>query len=99
MSDAPKVEIFPDTPSIEGTFAELVCSDEAKIVLKTASGNKSFMIEDPQKIVVMGKDGGKADLKCGAQQPVPMKIEFEPAPAGSKFDGFVRVFAASSEWL
>jgi len=39
----------------------------------------------------MGKDGGKADLTCGPQQPIPMRIQYDPAPTGSTFEGYVRI--------
>jgi hypothetical protein len=86
-----KVQTFPDTPSAEGTFEELLCEDKAKVVLKTAGGMMKFVIDDPQKIVVAGKEGGKADLNCGQQKPVPMKVEYDPAKPGSGYDGTVKV--------
>jgi hypothetical protein len=84
-------QIFPDRPSAEGTFISLQCEGQAKIILKTAAGNKTFVIEDPLKIVVVGKDGGKADLSCGDQQPVPLRIEYDPAQPGTGIDGAVRI--------
>ena len=89
--DEPTTQIFPDKPSAEGTFISLLCGDQAKIILKTTSGNKIFVIEDPSKIVVQGKDGGKADLSCGDQQPVPLRVEYDPAQPGSGTDGSVRI--------
>ncbi len=86
----PKVEIFPDLPSAEGLFVTFLCDDRPKIVLLTSSGKKTFLIEDPGKIVVVGKAGGKVDLNCGDQTGVPLKVEYEQAPAGEGLDGFVR---------
>ena len=91
VSDPSKTQVFAEKPSVEGTFAEFVCGAEPKVVLKTAAETKTFIIEDPKRIVVMGKDGGKAELSCGAQQPIPMRIQYEPAPPGSEFEGYVRV--------
>jgi hypothetical protein len=85
-----KVQIYQGLPSVEGTFLKLLCEENAKIVLKTPTGNKTFVIEDPTKIVVTGKAGGKADLSCGDQSPVSIKIEYAPAPEGSGADGAVR---------
>jgi Tfp pilus assembly protein PilF len=89
--EEPKVQIFTGNPTAEGTFSALMCEDRAKIVLKTSSGNKVFTIEDPLKIVVVGKDGGKADLSCGEQKPVGLRVEYDPAGAGSGVDGAVRI--------
>ena len=89
--DEPTTQIFPDKPSAEGTFISLVCEGKAKIILKTPTGNKTFVIEDPQKIVVVGKDGGKADLSCGDQQPVTLRIEYEPSQQAFGLDGAVRI--------
>jgi tetratricopeptide (TPR) repeat protein len=89
--DEPTTQIFPDKPSAEGTFIALQCEGQAKIILKTAAGNKTFVIEDPLKIVVVGKGGGKADLSCGEQQPVALRIEYDPAQPGTSADGAVRI--------
>jgi len=89
--EEPKVQIFPDKPSAEGIFAALLCGDSARIVLKTPTGNKIFVIEDPLKIVVVGKEGGKTDLNCGEQKPVGLKVQYDPAEAGSGVDGAVRI--------
>ncbi len=89
--EEPKVQIFPGKPTAEGTFAALLCEDHAKIVLKTSDGNKIFVIEDPLKIVVVGKDGGKTDLNCGEQKPVALRVEYEPAQAATGVDGAVRI--------
>jgi tetratricopeptide (TPR) repeat protein len=89
--DEPTTKIFPDKPSAEGTFTSLLCGEQAKIVLKTTNGDKIFVIEDPRKIVVVGKDGGKTDLNCGDQQPVPMRIEYDPAQPGTGIEGAVRI--------
>lgn len=89
-SDGSKVEIYPGNPSMEGTFAELRCEGQAKIVLRTSEGQKVFVIEDPNKIVVAGKPGGKTDLECGAQKPVALKVEYDPAKAAPGTDGAVR---------
>src|SRR5207244_1888342 len=79
------------TPSVSGSFTELICGgDQARVVVDTAAGKKILLIADPGKISVVGVEGGKLDLQCGAQSPRPIRVEYAPASVGG-VDGDVRV--------
>jgi hypothetical protein len=68
-----------------------LCEGTAKVILKTSSGNKVFVIEDPKKILVVNKDAAiTTDLNCGEQKPVGLRVEYDPAQAGAGIDGAVR---------
>jgi hypothetical protein len=58
--------------------------------METDQGKKMFVIEDPEKIVIVGREGGKVDLQCGAQQRLPIRVEFSPASVPG-LDGSVQV--------
>jgi Tfp pilus assembly protein PilF len=87
----PKVEVMPQPPTVSGTFAEFVCGGTLKIVVNAPTGMKTFVIQDPEKITVAGKPGGKVDLTCGKQKPVKIRVEYDPTVAGPGVDGAVRV--------
>jgi tetratricopeptide (TPR) repeat protein len=91
LEEEPTVRAAKQRPSAEGIFASLLCEGTAKVVLKTSSGNKVFVIEDPKKILVVNKDAAiTTDLNCGEQKPVGLRVEYEPAQAGAGVDGAVR---------
>jgi Flp pilus assembly protein TadD len=82
----------PPAPSVMGTFVELLCLDvQAKMVLQTAQGKQIYLIQDPRKITVVGREGGKVDMQCGPQKALPIRIEYAPAESGSDVDGLVRI--------
>lgn len=83
----------PELPSVEGTFIQLDCqSSQASVVLQTATGRKVFLIQDPNGIVVTGKDTGQVDLTCGPQKnPPKMRIQYRlMTPAKPGVAGTVR---------
>ena len=59
-------------------------------MLDTGAAKRVFLIADPDKITIVGIEGGKLDLQCGAQNPRPIRIEYTPASA-TGVDGNVRV--------
>jgi hypothetical protein len=87
------VQQFDEPPSQTGTFSELICLDnQAKIVLKTGTSELIYLIQDPARITVMGREGGKVDLECGPQKPAKLRVEYTPPPAGvTDIDGVVRI--------
>jgi hypothetical protein len=82
---------MPPAPTAVGSFVELQCAgDHANFIVDTAEGKKSYRADDPEKIVVVGREGGKVDLQCGPQKPVGVKIEYGP-PGAQDGDGLIKV--------
>jgi hypothetical protein len=81
-----------NAPATGWQFVELVCRNpRATLVLQTPQGKRSYLIEDPGKIEVIAREGGRQmDLHCGPQQPVRVRIEYAPV-AGGETDGLVRL--------
>jgi hypothetical protein len=46
------------------------------------------VIQDPEKITITGRENGTAELSCGPQKPVPMRVDYK-ASAGGDSDGIV----------
>jgi tetratricopeptide (TPR) repeat protein len=75
---------------VKGTLVELVCATPARFILQTDSGRKTFLILQPDRLIVTGREGG-AQFQCGAQKPAPaLRLQFTIAPEGSNADGVVR---------
>ena len=91
-AEAPESKVAA-RPSVEGRFVELQCVGQlGRIVLETADGRKVFAIDTPDKIEVLGAATGFAELNCGKQKPVPVRIEYEPPnPSRSGIDGLLRL--------
>lgn len=70
-------------PSVAGTFVEFDCTKkQQRFVLKTPEGKVSFLMDDPEKIFIRGRDSATIELNCGAQkEAVPVWIEYDPPPA------------------
>jgi tetratricopeptide (TPR) repeat protein len=79
-------------PSVEGTFLLLDCQGvQANVVVETAGGKRVFLIEDPGQITLGGVQGTK-ELNCGPQQPVKVRIEYDPPPQGRPdLDGLLKL--------
>jgi Flp pilus assembly protein TadD len=83
-----------DAPlSLAGSLAEVKCEGaKARLVLAVDGRSLTFLIDDPAKVTVVGKDGGVVDLSCGPQKSAPVRIEYEPPPpAVAGVDGLVRL--------
>jgi tetratricopeptide (TPR) repeat protein len=87
-SDGAERSIRVPIPSASGSFVEFICDDVEKVVLDTSSGKKTFVIQDPKRITITGRENGTAELYCGPQKPVPMRVDFKPAANGES-DGIV----------
>lgn len=75
---------------VKGTLVELNCAAPARFILETDSGRKTFLVLQPDRLIVTGREGG-AQFQCGAQKPAPsMRLQFTIAPEGSNADGVVR---------
>ncbi len=78
---------FPATTA--GTFVELGCGEQIKVVVQTAQGRKNFLIKNPANVIVSGPKGGTVDLECGPQKPVNVRIQYGPSDAAA-LDGLVQ---------
>jgi hypothetical protein len=72
---------------LSGTFVELGCGDQIKVVVQTEQGKKNFRILNPANVIVSGKSGGTVDLNCGPQKPMNVRIQYGPGETG--YDGQV----------
>lgn len=73
-----------------GTLVELDCATPARFILETENGRKTFLVLQPDRLIVTGREGG-AQFQCGAQKPSPaLRLQFTIAPEGSNADGVVR---------
>lgn len=78
----------PQFPSmLSGSFVELGCGDQIKVVVQTDKGTKNFRIKNPANVIVSGKGGSTVDLNCGPQKPTNVRIQYGPGEGG--FDGSV----------
>ena len=82
---AAPARVFPSM--LSGTFVELGCGDQIKVVVQTEQGSKTFRIKTPANVIVSGKSGGTVDLNCGPQKPMNVRIQYGPGETG--FDGQV----------
>jgi len=83
---------LPPSPEIEGSFVEFVCLEKSfKIVVDTAQGKKGFLIPDPNRVVIVGRAGGKVELTCGPQPSAHVKVEYAPGTSATDADGVLKV--------
>ena len=82
----------PPAPEVEGSFVEFVCLEKSfKVIVDTGKGKKGFLIPDPNRIVIVGRAGGKVELNCGPQAPVHVKLEYAPNTTGADADGILKI--------
>jgi len=82
----------PPAPEVEGSFVEFVCLEKSfKVVVDTGEGRKGFLIPDPNRVVIVGRAGGKVELNCGPQKPVHVKLEYAPNTTGADADGVLKI--------
>lgn len=75
---------------VQGTLVELNCQSPPRFILETPAGRKTFLVLQPDRLIVTGRVGG-AQFDCGPQKPAPaMRLQFTIAPEGSTADGVVR---------
>ncbi len=75
---------------IRGTLVEMDCRTPARFILDTEQGRKSFVVLQPDRLVVTGREGG-AEFQCGPQkQASALRLQFTIAPEGSNADGVAR---------
>ena len=78
--------------TVAGKFVEFVCGEAKQFVLVTPSGKLRFLVDDPKRIVISGRDGESVELACGVQDPITaVELGYIAAPAGSNVDGVVRL--------
>ena len=91
-SAAQTAAVPPPAPEVEGSFVEFVCLEKSfKVVVDTGKGKKGFLIPDPNRVVIVGRAGGKVELNCGPQTPVHVKVEYAPSTAGADADGVLKI--------
>ncbi|HXA52520.1 MAG TPA: hypothetical protein VNV86_19525, partial [Candidatus Acidoferrum sp.] len=67
--------------SMEGTLEEMECGKIARLHVRSGTDVKIFVMPDPRTV----------NLPCGPQKnPLRLRVEFQPLPAGSDANGLVR---------
>jgi hypothetical protein len=84
---------LPETGTTAGELVQVECaSAELRLVVATADGERTFALEDPAKVTVVGVPGGVLELNCGAQSPRSVRLEYEPMkPPRAGVAGAVRI--------
>lgn len=79
-----------ERPSVQGRIVAMNCNETPTLIVETDQGNRTFALE-PNKTVVLGAETGALNLRCGRlPTPMPVRIFYDPAPAGVAVAGVVR---------
>src|SRR5258708_27049775 len=69
--------------SMEGTLEEMECGKLARLHVRSGTDIKIFVMPDPRTL-------GSVNLTCGPQNnPLPLRVEYQPLPAGAHATGLV----------
>lgn len=62
------------------------------MILETAAGRKTFLIDDPEKVIITGKSDWQVDMTCGPQKNrASVDVAYDaPAATQAGIDGIVR---------
>jgi tetratricopeptide (TPR) repeat protein len=80
-------------PSMSGDFAAFDCSGpQPKLLLKTETGDKTFLVDDPNNIAIQGAGSGTTELECGPQKNARrVRVEYvAPNSPQTGIDGLLR---------
>jgi tetratricopeptide (TPR) repeat protein len=84
----------PKYESFSGKFIELQCAAKPRIILETAQGRKTLLIDNPSALTVNGNGGATMDLVCGRQKGAKVRIDYAPpteaGPKQAGIDGLAR---------
>lgn len=77
---------------VKGTLVEFICNgDQQTIVLETSAGRQRFLVDNPNKLLLIGLENNELNYTCGEQKPAPaIVLGFAPAPGGAGVAGLVR---------
>jgi tetratricopeptide (TPR) repeat protein len=67
---------------IRGVLIQIDCLDAgmARVIAESDGRKVALLIEDPGRITIEGKTGGRVDFDCGPQPRTPVRITYEPIP-------------------
>lgn len=75
---------------IRGELVEMDCGNPARIILKTEQGRRAYLLLEPNRLIVTGREGG-IQLACGPQSnPASLRLQFSEAPEDSDAAGVAR---------
>lgn len=81
----------PTQTAVQGRIVTMECGEAPRMVVETEQGRKTFVAREPNRIVVTGQQPTTEGIRCGPQQtPIPVRILYDPMPAGAAGDGVVR---------
>jgi hypothetical protein len=67
------------------------CTAPARLILQTERGLQSFVVLQPDRLIVTGSATGNAEFACGKQaKPAKLRLQFTIAQEGSDVDGVAR---------
>ncbi|MFN3324247.1 MAG: tetratricopeptide repeat protein [Bryobacteraceae bacterium] len=98
--DEPEEVAPPPPKEVKGDFVRLECNQEPgpHLVLAVDSRELSFLIDQPDDIVLMGKGTDTVELRCGPQPKTPVRIEFaDPGDSHPGVTGLLRVLDFNPE--
>lgn len=77
---------------VHGSLVEMDCGNPARMILDTGNELKAFLVLNPERLIVTGRESGKAQFTCGKQPTkLPIRLQFTIAPEGSDAAGVARV--------
>ncbi|MEK7404562.1 MAG: tetratricopeptide repeat protein [Acidobacteriota bacterium] len=81
----------PTLPTVKGTLLAVDClGREARLIVLAGGKKLSFLIADPDSVVIKGGGRGVVEFSCGPQKPRPIVIEYQPDAAARGTLGLVR---------
>lgn len=73
-----KETVVPPQPELRGVLVGMDCGSKPPSLNVEAAGKvESFFVDRPEQTDVIGADGGKVDLRCGAQRPRRVRVAYE----------------------
>lgn len=87
----PPTQPKPVVASVKGQLVEMVCQTPGKMIVDTEGIRVTFLITNPNRLIVTGRGEGPAQLTCGAQKPpLAVEIDYTPLPQRTKEAGEIR---------
>ncbi len=82
-SEKRKEIAVPPQTELRGVLVGMDCgSNPPSLNVETEAKVETFFVDRPEQTVVIGADGGKVDLRCGAQRPRRVRIAYEKTAEG-----------------
>jgi hypothetical protein len=78
-------------PLVLVRLVTMECGEFPRLVVESGGRRKTFVVLEPNRVVVTGPQPTAEGIPCGPQNPpVQMFIRYDPVPAGVTGDGVIR---------